>query len=124
MWTQDRGDTTKSAVASIVLGLALGALGRWLPLARRIGEAWVGAVCFAAAVYLLVTGTIDVLGWPVALNAITAAGAAMAASGVLAVVGRGWPGRCFGCAHGQKMAHENESINGLVAARVAVLSGC
>ena len=113
-----------SGVPNIALGLALGALGRWLLLARRPGEAWVGAVCFGAAVYLLATGTIDVLDRPVALNVITAVGAAMAASGVLAVVGQGWRGRCFGCAHGQKMAHENESINGLVAVRVAVLSGC
>lgn len=72
------------AVSSMVLGLAMGAAGWWLLDFRRRPVTWVGAMCFVAAVYFLANGAIMALGRPVALHVITVAGAAIAASGVLA----------------------------------------
>ena len=62
------------AVSSIVLGLALRAVGWWLSVSCRRREAWVGPLCIAAAVCFLVNGAIAALGRAVVLNAITAAG--------------------------------------------------
>ncbi|MDE0650626.1 MAG: hypothetical protein OXI12_09820 [Gammaproteobacteria bacterium] len=62
------------AVSSIVLGMALGALGWWLSVSRWRTEGWVGAIFIAAAVCLLANGAIAALGRSVALNVITAAG--------------------------------------------------
>ena len=72
------------AVPNPVLGVALGAAGWWLLVFRRRPVAWVGAMCFVSAVCLFVSAAITVLGRPVALNVIAAAGAAMAAGGVFA----------------------------------------
>ena len=62
------------AVPNIVAGLALGAMGGWLLLARRRQPSGVGAVCFVAAVCFLVNGAGALLGTTVALSVIAASG--------------------------------------------------
>lgn len=70
------------AVPNMLVGLVLGAAGWWMLDFRRRAMAWAGAACIVAAVYFLATGTVALLGRPVALSVITA-GAAMAASAAL-----------------------------------------
>ena len=72
------------AVPNVVPGVALGAAGWWMLDILWRPAAWVGAVCIVAAVHIMVTGAITVLGRPLALNVNTVAGAAIAASGVFA----------------------------------------
>lgn len=72
------------AVPNMVPGVAQGAAGWWMLEIRWRPVAWIGVACIVAAVHFLVTGAIAVLVRPAALNVITVAGAAMAASEVFA----------------------------------------
>ena len=62
------------AVSSIVLGMALGALGWWLSVSSGRRDSSIVAMCFVAAACFLVYGAMAGLGRAVALMVIAASG--------------------------------------------------